>query len=50
LSGVPAAVLDVETMFFFQIWEEWLDIALGAWLIASPPALGFTYAQEAMWL
>lgn len=41
LSGAAAAVLGVAAMFFFQIWEEWLDMALGAWLIASPWACRF---------
>lgn len=49
LSGAAAVVLGASAMFFFQIWEEWLGIALGAWLITSPWVLGFTYAQEAMW-
>ena len=49
LSGAVAVVLGAAAMFFFQKWEEWFDIALGAWLIASPWVLGFTYAQEAMW-
>jgi hypothetical protein len=40
LSGAVAVVLGAAAMF---------DIALGAWLIASPWVLGFTYAQEAMW-
>ena len=25
----------------FAEWEEWVDLALGAWLIAAPFALGF---------
>jgi hypothetical protein len=49
LSGAAAVVLGVTAMFVFRIWEEWLDIALGAWLIASPWVLVFTYAQETMW-
>ncbi len=49
LSGAAAVVLAVAALFFFREWEEWLEVALGIWIIASPWALGFTNIQVAMW-
>lgn len=49
LSGLAAIVLGAAALFYFQKWEEWLDIALGAWVFVSPWVLGFAYAQTAMW-
>jgi len=48
-SGAAAIILGAAALFYFRKWEEWLDIALGVWLVASPWVLGFTYAQSAMW-
>lgn len=47
--GVAAIVLAFVTLFAFRQWEEWLEIGLGLWLIASPWVLGFTYANPAIW-
>lgn len=48
-SGAAAVILGAAALFYFRKWEEWLDIALGVWLVASPWMLGFTYSQSAMW-
>ena len=29
----------------FSNWEEWLNLLLGFWLVASPWALGFTHIK-----
>jgi hypothetical protein len=39
LVAVEAAALTV-----FRTWEEWINVALGAWLILSPWILGVTAA------
>ncbi|MGF6862645.1 hypothetical protein ABIE69_003235 [Rhodobacteraceae bacterium MBR-64] len=49
ISGGAAIILGAAALFYFRKWEEWLDIALGVWLVASPWILGFTYSQAAMW-
>src|SRR5690554_2676154 len=46
-SGAAAVILGAAALFYFRKWEEWLDIALGVWLVASPWMLGFTYSQSA---
>jgi hypothetical protein len=33
----------------FELWEEWLNGAIGLWLIASPWILGFADHETAMW-
>jgi len=48
-AGAAAIILGAAALFYFRRWEEWLDIALGVWLVASPWILGFTYTQSAMW-
>lgn len=47
--GVIIAVSALAALLAFQQWEEWINIALGAWLIASPFVLGFTTNVAAMW-
>jgi SPW repeat len=32
------------TLSFFQLWEEWINVALGLWLCVSPWALGLADA------
>lgn len=49
-SGASAIILALAALFAFRQWEEWLDIALGLWLIASPWVLGYTYSQTAIWV
>lgn len=48
-SGIAAILLGAAALFFFRRWEEWLDIVLGVWLVASPWVLGFTWSQQATW-
>nr|WP_281166742.1 SPW repeat protein [Thermus igniterrae] len=31
------------------MWEEWLNVLLGVWLILSPWLLGFSGVGNAMW-
>lgn len=50
IAGVAAIILGAAALFYFRKWEEWLDIVLGVWLVASPWVLGFTYSPMAMWI
>jgi len=34
--GLSLMVLSVAAMITFVVWEEWLALALGLWLIAAP--------------
>ncbi|WP_157937628.1 SPW repeat protein [Oceaniglobus roseus] len=48
-SGIAAIVLALAALTAFRQWEEWLDIALGLWLVASPWILGFSDLKNAVW-
>jgi hypothetical protein len=47
--GAGIAILAAAALIVFQPWEEWVNLALGAWLLASPWLLGFSTATIAMW-
>jgi hypothetical protein len=36
ISGVLVILIEVVTLSAFRAWEEWLNVLLGAWLIAAP--------------
>lgn len=38
--GALILVAEVVELSIFRDWEEWINIAAGAWLVASPWALG----------
>ncbi len=40
IVGVAVAVLSGSTFLVYHIIEEWIDVALGIWLIISPWVLG----------
>lgn len=47
--GVVIAVAAFAALAAFQRWEEWVNAALGAWLIVSPFILGFAALSAALW-
>lgn len=46
--GAIIAVMALAVMFAFQDWEEWVSVALGAWLVISPWVTGFSAVSTAM--
>ena len=36
ILGFALILAEVVTLSAFQVWEEWVNIALGAWLLVSP--------------
>ena len=42
ISGVVIAVLSMAALSAFAEWEEWLNLAVGLWLLVAPWVLGFT--------
>ncbi len=46
--GAVIAVMALAAILAFHEWEEWVSVALGAWLIASPWVMGFSTVQTAM--
>jgi len=42
-SAAAIAVTALAAILAYANWKEWLNVLLGAWLIASPWVLGFTH-------
>jgi hypothetical protein len=42
--GVLVILVELLELSFFRDWEEWINVALGAWLIVSPWGLGLSNA------
>ena len=38
--GFLLLLVEVVTLTAFRVWEEWLNVLLGAWLVVSPFVLG----------
>jgi heme/copper-type cytochrome/quinol oxidase subunit 3 len=41
VSGVIIAVISIAALAAFAVWEEWLNLIVGLWVLASPWVLGF---------
>ncbi|MCB4457883.1 SPW repeat protein [Leisingera sp. McT4-56] len=50
LVGIAAAALAATALLNFNIWEEWIEIVLGAWLIISPWVLGYSSVAILTWM
>jgi SPW repeat len=40
--GVAVAAFAIAALTAFRIWEEWVNLILGTWLLVSPFFLGFS--------
>jgi hypothetical protein len=40
IVGFLVIFAEVVTLSWFQVWEEWINVVLGAWLVVSPWVLG----------
>jgi hypothetical protein len=45
ICAAAIGVISVAAMLAFAWWEEWVNLLLGLWLIASPWLLGFTHTS-----
>jgi len=43
VCGVIIAVLSLAALAAFAVWEEWLNLIVGLWVIVSPWLLGFAH-------
>ncbi len=48
IVGVLLIATALGAIFVPRAWEEWTETALGAWMIVSPWALGFSTMRNAM--
>ena len=44
--GLVIAAMALAALTTFRDWEEWIDMAIGAWLAISPWILGFATSAE----
>lgn len=49
IIGLALIAAALGAIFVPRAWEEWTEVALGLWMIASPWALGFSAIPAAMW-
>jgi len=45
LVGAAMIAVSIAAVAAFAMWEEWVSLALGAWLIAAPWVLGFAHSR-----
>jgi hypothetical protein len=45
LSAAAIIILSLAAMIAFSAWEEWINAALGLWLVVSPWILGFAHTS-----
>ncbi len=49
LTGAAVAIFAIAALARPQMWEEYINLVLGLWLILAPFALGFTNLAAPMW-
>lgn len=49
LSGAVVAILAIAALSRPQMWEEWINLLVGIWLIIAPFVLGFATQAGPTW-
>jgi hypothetical protein len=49
VCGIAIAVLGVAALASYRFWEEWVNLLIGIWLIASPWMLRYTENPLFVW-
>ena len=49
IIGAVVAILSIAALTQMQIWEEWVNLLLGAWLFISPWVLRFSSNSTISW-
>lgn len=49
IMGVAVVVVSLTALISPQVWEEWINLLLAAFLIISPLTVGFTHQTTAVW-
>lgn len=45
ISGAAIAIMSLAAILAFSVWEEWINLLVGCWLIGSPWLLGFAHTR-----
>ena len=48
ISGIVIAAISLAALAAFAVWEEWLNLIVGVWVLVSPWVLGFQGTTNAM--
>jgi SPW repeat-containing protein len=48
IAGIIIAALAIAALAAFAVWEEWLNLIVGLWVLVSPWVLGFQGTSNAM--
>src|SRR5438876_1635213 len=48
IAGIVIAALAIAALAAFAVWEEWLNLIVGLWVLVSPWVLGFQGTTNAM--
>lgn len=48
-TGGLITVAAIAALAYYKVWEDWIEVALAAWLIASPWLLGYAHMQWPVW-
>jgi len=49
LVGLALAIVGIAALYARRLWEEWIDVVLGLWLLASPWVLKYTDQTMLKW-
>lgn len=49
IVGLALAVVGIVALYSHRLWEEWIDVILGVWLLISPWALRYTTQSILTW-
>ena len=50
VSGIIIGVVAIAALTKFAEWEEWINLALGLWVLVSPWVLSFAAQTTARWV
>jgi hypothetical protein len=44
ISGLLIILAEVVTLSVYRVWEEWINVILGVWLVICPWVLGISFS------
>ena len=48
-AGAAVVILAIAALSRWRVWEEWVNLVIGLWLVLAPFVLGFTHQPAPMW-
>lgn len=50
VAGALLVIFSIWELANKRIWEEWINLIIGAWVFISPWVLGFSHTPNAAWI